>query len=81
MRGSIRLLDPDDHTSLRETTIQNDGSFVFNYVVSGSYGVEIDAQTSGRGSPGAAHYAPLSTTLTVEGDMTSLAFTVLPDKP
>jgi hypothetical protein len=79
--GVVRLLDPEDKTTLRETSILNDdGSFVFNYVVSGSYLLQIEARaanTEAKGSPG---YEPLTTPLLVEGDVLDLAYALAPVK-
>jgi hypothetical protein len=77
--GKVRLLDPDDKTTLRETSIQ-DGSFVFNYVVNGSYLVQIEAQADGPdGKPGLS-YEPLLTPLLVEGDLSDLTYALTPAK-
>ena len=74
--GDVRLLDPDDKTMLRETQIQGDGSFLFNYVVNGSYLVEISPQADKS-----ALYQPLSSPLLVESDIPSLTYALVPAKP
>ena len=74
LRGSVRLLDPDDKTMLREASLQADGSFEFHYVMSGQYLVTVDVQTPGWLV--GASYAPLTSALAVDGDLTSLSYTV-----
>jgi hypothetical protein len=74
--GDVRLLDPDDKTMLRETQIQGDGSFLFNYVVNGSYLVEISPQADKS-----ALYQPISSPLLVESDIPSLTYALVPAKP
>lgn len=77
LRGSVRLLDVDDQTTVRETPLQNDGTFVFNYVPTGRYTIAIDAHPARGDGPG---FDPLSVPLEVEGDTSSLAYTVTPSK-
>jgi len=72
-RGTIRLLDPDDKSLLRETAIQEDGTFTFNYVVSGSYLVEIEAEPEARL---ARRYEPLTMPIQVEGDIFNLSYSL-----
>jgi hypothetical protein len=71
-KGAVSLLDPDDKSILRETSIQQDGSFSFNYLASGTYIVQIAAQADGGG----VQYETLSVPLLVEGDMTGLSYAV-----
>jgi hypothetical protein len=71
-KGTVSLLDPDDKSVLREADIQQDGSFGFNYVVNGSYLLQIAAKTESE----EAQFDLLIAPLLVEGDMTDLAYTV-----
>lgn len=68
--GDVRLLDPEDKTTLRETAIQDDGSFTFHYVVNGSYLVQVNPGEE----KASASYAPMMTGLLVDGDVNDLAY-------
>jgi hypothetical protein len=74
--GVVRLLDPDDKMPLRETSTQDDGSFVFNYVVSGSFLVQIEAQALNPEGKAAPAYEPLTAPILVEGDLLNLAYSL-----
>lgn len=78
--GTVRLLDPDDKTTLRQTTLQEDGSFVFHYVVNGSYLVQIDALAANGNGKASVGYEPLMAQLLVEADVPSAAYSLLPAK-
>jgi hypothetical protein len=65
--GTVRLLDPQDKSVLRETDLKNDGSFVFQDVVDGSYLVQVDA----------GGYAGITAPLLVAGDVTDLNYTLM----
>jgi hypothetical protein len=71
-KGTVSLLDPDDRTVLREADIQKNGSFGFNYVTSGNYLVQVEAQANAGELP----YDPLTVPLRVGSDMTDLTFAV-----
>lgn len=71
-KGTISLLDPDDKSILREADIQKDGSFSFNYVTSGNYIVQVEAQANAGELP----YDFLSIPLHVGNDMSDLTFAV-----
>ncbi|MDQ2833712.1 MAG: carboxypeptidase-like regulatory domain-containing protein [Acidobacteriota bacterium] len=73
--GTVRLLDPEDKTKLRETEIQS-GSFLLHYVASGSYLVEVNA----AGSKDAGAYEGMTAALLVDGDVDDLAY-ALPATP
>jgi hypothetical protein len=79
--GTVRLLDADDKTALRETSIQLDGSFAFKYVVNGSYLVQVDGQGNSRETKPASGYESLITPLLVEGDIGNLAYALTALKP
>jgi hypothetical protein len=74
--GTVRLLDPDDRTTLRETALQDDGAFVFNYVVNGSYLVQIEAKADARASKPLVGYEPFTSQLLVETDIPNLVYTL-----
>jgi hypothetical protein len=78
--GKVSLLDPDDKTTLRETVIQDDGSFIFNYVVNGSYLLQIDALAANTEAKTSQGYEALTTPLLVEGDILDLAYALAPAK-
>ncbi|MGC1463542.1 MAG: carboxypeptidase-like regulatory domain-containing protein [Terracidiphilus sp.] len=71
-KGTVSLLDPDDKTILREADIQKDGFFAFNYVTSGNYLVQVEAQANAGELP----YESLSVPLRVGSDMPDLTFAV-----
>ncbi len=71
-KGTISLLDPDDKSTLRETSIQRDGSFSLNLVASGNYIVQIAAQADDV----SGGYDPLRVPLLVESDLTGLTYAV-----
>jgi hypothetical protein len=74
--ATVRLLDPQDKSVVRETPTQNDGSFLFEYVPEGAYLVEIKpAKQPHRGT---GEYAPLTSPLQVEGDIRDLSYSVAP---
>ena len=75
-KGTIRLLDPEDKTVLRETDIGKDGSFKFNLVLSGTYVVQVEALAEGGGRQSASQYKTLTAQLLVEGDISDLNYTV-----
>jgi hypothetical protein len=73
--GTVRLLDPDDKTMLREAPLQQDGSFDFEYVAAGSYLVQVDPKPDGRKEQSAA-YESLAAPLLVETDIWNLAYSL-----
>ena len=78
--GEIRLLDPDDKTMLRETPIQSDGSFTFNYIVTGSYLLQIEASAEGQNGKAGAAYEPVLAPLLVERDIADLSYSLTSPK-
>ena len=79
-RGEIRLLDPDDKTTLRETLIQSDGSFTFNYIVTGSYLLQVEASAEGQNGKAGARYEPVLAPLLVERDIPDLSYSLTSPK-
>jgi hypothetical protein len=77
-KGTVRLLDPEDKTVLREVNLNKDGSFKFNLVLSGSYIVQVAAQAEGSVRQAASQYKTLTAPLPVESDISDLNYTVSP---
>lgn len=71
--GTVQLLDPEDKSMLREAAIQDDGSFAFHYVVTGSYLVKIDGNEGKKASA----FEPMTRELQVEGDINDLAYALV----
>jgi hypothetical protein len=74
--GDVSLLDPDDKAILRKTWIQPDGSFSFNYVVKGSYLLQIDQATDNPNGKAGASYEPIMGPLLVEQDIPDLSYSL-----
>jgi hypothetical protein len=70
-KGTVQLLDPEDKTIVREADIANDGTFVFHYVVNGSYVVKVSAEDGGSK---ASTFDPATQNLLVEADVQDLNF-------
>jgi hypothetical protein len=66
-KGTVQLLDPQDKSVLREADLKEDGSFVFQYVVDGSYLVQVQPN-----SP----YPSVTAPLLVAGDVTDLNYSL-----
>lgn len=77
-QGHVSLLDPDDGTSLRQTELEENGTFVFRYVLSGTYVVTISPAEKGHDDELATDYEAFTTRLLVDGDLTNLAYTLAP---
>jgi hypothetical protein len=71
--GAVRLLDPQDKSLLRETTIQVDGSFVLDYVPDGSYLINVEPGRDRNSSHG---YAALTVPLNIASDLSDLNYGV-----
>jgi hypothetical protein len=76
-QAKIQLQDPETKEVYRETDSQQDGTFVFNYVVPGTYGVHVQAAGNDKGSKS---YAPLNTSLVVVGDVSGIDYAVSDSK-
>ena len=72
-QGSVRLLDPDDKSLLREASIVDGGYFSFTYIPSGTYLIRIEGRPDRRDSQGVS-YQILQQTLTIDGDLINLGF-------
>lgn len=72
-KGSVRLLDSTDKSSLRQTEIHN-GQFVFNYVPDGAYLIEIVGQTQRAAGKPPSTYIPTIVPLIVQSDMPDLSY-------
>jgi hypothetical protein len=76
IEGKVSLLDPDDKTVLRKTSIEPDGSFSFHYVVKGSYLLQINEATDNQNGKTAAGYEPMTVPLLVEQDIPDLSYSL-----
>ncbi len=70
-KGSVQLLDPEDKTVVREADIGNDGTYVFHYVVNGSYTVKVSGEDGGSKLGG---FDSVTQNLPVQGDVLDLNF-------
>ena len=95
-RGNVRLLYADDRAPARETTIQEDGTFNFEYVPQDKYVLQVsgagDAQAKQQDSaaegsnpatiaPSEIHYADKEIPLTVLSDISGVAVALSPVTP
>ncbi len=78
--GRVRLLDPDDKSILRDSSIQPDGTFFFNYVLQGSYLLEIEEAVDTQNDKTITSYESLTTPLLIEHDITDLSYSLVPEK-
>jgi hypothetical protein len=77
VKGTVRLLDPDDKTVLRDSEIHKDGSFSIPLVPSGPYLLELTPQEDDRGKA-SPRYKPITVPLDVENDLLDLTYSVAP---
>lgn len=69
--GKVVLVDQDDHSISRSSTIDPNGVFSFDHVRSGSYMLEISASSAGEAG---TNYTSVDNPLLVTGDMTNLSY-------
>jgi hypothetical protein len=74
--GQISLLDPDDKSLLRKTWVAPDGTFSFNYVLAGSYLLQIQEAADDQDGKTAASYEPMTVPLLVEQDIPNLSYSL-----
>ncbi|WP_433970799.1 carboxypeptidase-like regulatory domain-containing protein [Tunturiibacter lichenicola] len=70
-KGTVQLLDPEDKAVVREADIANNGTFVFHYVVNGSYVVKVSGEDGGSKT---GDFDPVTRNLLVEEDVLDLNF-------
>jgi hypothetical protein len=95
-RGSIRLLYADDRAPARETNIQEDGTFTFEYVPQDKYILQVsgagdaqqnppatppDTSNATTNAPPEVHYADKEIPLAVLEDTSSVAIALSPATP
>ena len=64
----------------RDSSIQLDGTFFFNYVLQGSYLLEIEEAVDTQNDKTITSYESLTTPLLIEHDITDLSYSLLPEK-
>jgi hypothetical protein len=74
--GKVRLLDSDDKTVVRETSIEETGFFTFNYVMNGSYLVQIQPQSGAQGEKLSPGLEPMTVPLQVLSDLPNLSYSL-----
>ena len=94
--GNVRLLYADDRTPARETAIQEDGTFAFEYVPQDKYILKVsgagdaapkaddptpDSSTPAPKPPPEVHYADKEIPLTVLDDISGIAIALSPVTP
>jgi hypothetical protein len=94
--GNVRLLYADDRTPARETAIQEDGTFAFEYVPQDKYILRVsgagdaapkaddptpDSSTPAPKPPPEVHYADKEIPLTVLDDISGIAIALSPVTP
>lgn len=75
-RGQVSLLDPDDKSTLRTTTLQSDGTFYFDYVPDGSYLVQLKDATDIEDNKVTHRYQASEQPLLVQSDVSGITFSL-----
>jgi hypothetical protein len=75
-RGEVRLLDPDDKTMLRQTSVDSEGAFAFNYVVKGPYLLQIERAADIRNGKAGTNYESMVAPLQVDQDISDLSYSL-----
>ena len=79
-QGTVTLRDPSDKTILRETDIEEDGTFRFDYLPEGSYLVDVSRAADEAQGVSTHTYEPLSQPLLVQGDLDGLTLSLANQK-